>query len=138
MAPTTPPLPPKNPLRHQSSPNERVQKRPPPVVPPRPPNSRRNQAVQGTRISRSLANGPNATDNEDASSWTSRVDSESDVHTATQVDLAMLETALDESIRDNHAELKSRISSGESSPQLKQVSQHLLASPPSSPSSIHH
>jgi hypothetical protein len=136
MAPSrAPPSPPRDPRLSQSSSKHRVQKRPNPIVPPRPQRSRGNQAVRESGRSNAFASSSNTGDDED---WTSSVASpESDEHTATQVDLSMLGSALDESVRDSHAELQSRVSSGERSPELDRVSLHLQASPPSSPDSIH-
>ncbi|KAE9371089.1 hypothetical protein N431DRAFT_292707, partial [Stipitochalara longipes BDJ] len=134
MAPT-PPIPPRDPRRLQLSSNSRVQKKPVPLGPSRSQNSGRNQALRG--FGGSNVTGRSATGDGDASSWTSRMESEEDEHAATQVDLAMLGTALEESIRDNHAELQKRVKSGGNSAQLAEVSQHLLESPPTSPDSIH-
>ena len=138
MAPKTPPGAPtlrRDPRGVGSSSNNRVQKKPAPLRPSASQSSGRNQALRGPSGSNAAAQ--NATGAETVSSWTSRVESEEDEHAATQVDLAMLGTALNESIRDNHAELERRVNSGGNSPQLAEVSRHLLESPPSSPDSIH-
>lgn len=137
MAPSRPsPSPPRDSRLSQSSSSYRVQKRPATIVSPRLQSSGRNEAIRGTGRSNTIASSVYADDYED---WTSRVSSESegDEHTATQVDLSILGTALEESIRDSHNELENRVSIGERSPLLDQVSQHLLVSPPSSPDSLH-
>jgi hypothetical protein len=130
--------PPKEPQQSQSSRNHRVQRRPSAISHPRPQISGRDQAIRGNSRSKPLSNGHSTADNWDGASWTSRVtdSDDADEHTATQVDISMLGSALDESIRDSHAELQNRVISGENSPQLDQVSQHLLASPPPSPDSV--
>ncbi len=136
MAPNQPPRsPPKDPRLSQSSSSYKVQKRPTPIVSPRLHSSGRSEAIRGADRTNTIASSICTDDNED---WTSRVSSESegDEHTTTQVDLSMLRTALEESIRDSHNELENRVSKGERSPLLDQVSQHLLVSPPSSPDSL--
>ena len=137
MAPSRPPpSPPRDPRLSQSSSSYGVQKRPAPIVSPRLQISGRSEAIRGIGRSIPIASSIYTDDYED---WTSRVSSESegDEHTATQVDLSMLGTALEESIRDSHNELENRVSKEERSPLLDQVSQHLLLSPPSSPDSLH-
>ena len=134
MAPKIPPVPARNPRRQGSSSNNRVQKKPAPLRPSASQTSGRNQVLRGA--SGSNATQQNATRAATVSSWTSRVQSEDDEHAGTEVDVAMLATALDESIRDNHAELERRVNSGGKSPQLVEVSRHLLESPPTSPNSL--
>jgi hypothetical protein len=134
MAPTTPPTPPRDPRRTQPGPSNRVQKKPAALRPSASQSSGKNQVFRGPSGSNQA--GQNAASNASTSSWTSRVDSEEDEHTATEVDLAMLRSSLDASIRDNHDELQKRVRSGGNSPQLAEVSQHLLESPPTSPDSL--
>ena len=137
---------PRSPPRNHPS-KDGVQKRPSSIVPPRSQDSGRSQAVSGLNRSNTVPTRYNASDtlriyrDDGPSRQSSRrqgevISSHTDEQTAIQIDLSILETALNEIINENHSELQNRVSSGERSPKLIQLSQHLLASPPSSPDSI--